>query len=57
MFQSIWTIFRELTLVFAKVKLFQILPLKCSVKRFSVPWFRLNHGTENLKMVQMDRNM
>jgi hypothetical protein len=28
-------------LVLAKVTLFQILPLKCSVKRFSVPWFRL----------------
>jgi hypothetical protein len=39
MFQSIWTIFREPTLVLAKVTLFQILPLKCSVKRFSVPWF------------------
>jgi hypothetical protein len=41
MFQSIWTIFREPTLVLAKTTLFQILPLKCSVKRFSVPWFRL----------------
>jgi hypothetical protein len=41
MFQSIWIIFREPTLVLAKVTLFQILPLKCSVKRFSVPWFRL----------------
>jgi hypothetical protein len=41
MFQSIWTIFKEPTLVLAKVTLFQILPLKCSVKRFSVPWFRL----------------
>jgi hypothetical protein len=41
MFQSIWTIFREPTLVLAKVALFQILPLKCSVKRFSVLWFRL----------------
>jgi hypothetical protein len=41
MFQSIWTVFREPMLVLAKVKLFQILPLKCSVKRFSVMWFRL----------------
>jgi hypothetical protein len=41
MFQSIWTIFRELTLVLAKVTLFEILPLKCSVKRFSMSWFRL----------------
>jgi hypothetical protein len=41
MFPSIWSIFREPTLVLAKVTLFQILPLKCSVKRFSVPWLRL----------------
>jgi hypothetical protein len=47
MFQSIWTIFRELTLVLAKVTLFEILPLKCSVKRFSVPWFRLSHSTQH----------
>jgi hypothetical protein len=33
MFQSIWTIFREPTLVLAKLTLFQILPLKFSVKR------------------------
>jgi hypothetical protein len=41
MFQSIWTIFRELTLVLVKVTLFEILLLKFSVKRFSVSWFRL----------------
>jgi hypothetical protein len=41
MFQSIWTNFREPTLVLAKVTLFSDLPLKCSVKRFSVLWFRL----------------
>jgi hypothetical protein len=41
MFQSIWNIFREPTLVLVKVTLFQILPLKCSVKRFSVLWLRL----------------
>jgi hypothetical protein len=37
----IWTIFREPTLVLAKVTLFQVLPFKCSVKRFSLLWFRL----------------
>jgi hypothetical protein len=34
MFQSIWTIFRELMLVLAKVTLFEILPLKYKVKNF-----------------------
>jgi hypothetical protein len=54
MFQSIWTIFREPTLVLAKVTLFQILPLKCRVKRFSVPehstgyTHSLNYITENV---------
>jgi hypothetical protein len=33
MFQSMWTIFREPTLVLAKVTLFNVLPLKCSVQR------------------------
>jgi hypothetical protein len=34
---SIWTIFRELMLVLAKVTIFEILPLKYNVKRiFSV---------------------
>jgi hypothetical protein len=31
MFQSIWTIFKEPTLILAKVTLFQILPLKNAV--------------------------
>jgi hypothetical protein len=41
MFQSIWTIFRELMLVLTKVTLLKILPLKFSVKILSVSWFRL----------------
>jgi hypothetical protein len=41
MFQSIWTIFRELMLVLTKVTLLTILPLKYSVKILSVSWFRL----------------
>jgi hypothetical protein len=41
MFQSIWTIFRELMLVLTKVTLLKILPLKYSVKILSVSWFRL----------------
>jgi hypothetical protein len=39
MFQSIWTIFRELMLVLTKVTPFKILPLKYSVKILSVLWF------------------
>jgi hypothetical protein len=41
MFQSIWTIFRELMFVLTKVTLLKILPLKYSVKILSVSWFRL----------------